>query len=189
MSSTQIKFQKKQYNPLTDNTAGVITFDTTTKTIYVGGVRYSTTGTLSQIIGYSTHTANYTSGSFGYFTTSDFINSISDVDNSYSLVDFNQTAVGVTGATITMPVNFPVVSSNQTKGGENIHYICLKNTSSSTLSITIDPQPSQTMYVTGDLSTITLQPNKCVEISIKVLNDNWVVSKSGILPLIQKTVQ
>jgi hypothetical protein len=166
-----------------------VTFDTTTKTIYVGGVRYSTTGTLNQIIGYSTHTANYTSGSFGYFTTSDFINSISDVDNSYSLVDFSHSATTITGTTINVPINFPTISSNQTKGGENIHYIMLKNTSLSDLTITIDPQPSYTMHITGDLSSFVLPSNKCVEISVKVLKDNWVILKSDILPLIEKTVQ
>lgn len=41
MSSTQLRFKKKEYNSSTDASEGIIVFDKNTKSIFVGGVRYS----------------------------------------------------------------------------------------------------------------------------------------------------
>lgn len=41
MSSTELKFKKKQYNQETDSGEGVIVFDNSTNKIYVGGICYS----------------------------------------------------------------------------------------------------------------------------------------------------
>ena len=137
---------------------------------------------LTQTKNYTSNSAFYTNGSFTYFNSSDYITSISSVNNSYTLVEFDNTSVTTTGTSISIPFNFPTVSGDLI-GNENIHYFLLKNISNSNITLTLVPQPSEIISIIGNLTPMTLQANNGIEISIKVMNDNWIVSKSMEMPI------
>ena len=50
---TEVKFRKKEFNLSEDSTSGVIVFDTTSKSIYVGGDRFSRPETITQLKKYT----------------------------------------------------------------------------------------------------------------------------------------
>ena len=137
---------------------------------------------LTQTKNYTSNSAFYTNGSFTYFNSSDYITSISSVNNSYTLVEFDDTSVTTTGTSISIPFNFPTVSGDLI-GNENIHYFLLKNISNSNITLTLVPQPSQVISIIGNLTPMTLQANNSIEISTKVMDNNWIISKSMEMPI------
>ena len=137
---------------------------------------------LTQTKNYTSNSAFYTNGSFTYFNSSDYITSISSVNNSYTLVEFNDASVTTTGTSISIPFNFPTVSGDLI-GNENIHYFLLKNISNSNITLTLVPQPSQVISIIGNLTPMTLQANNSIEISTKVMDNNWIISKSMEMPI------
>ncbi|WP_296864525.1 leucine-rich repeat domain-containing protein [uncultured Methanobrevibacter sp.] len=140
---------------------------------------------LTQTKNYTSNSAFYTNGSFTYFNSSDYITSISDVNNSYTLVEFDDTSITTTGTSINIPFNFPIVSGDLT-GNENIHYFLLKNISSSNLNVILVPLVIQSVCTIGDLTPITLHANNSIEISTKVMDNNWIISKSMEMPITQQ---
>ena len=140
---------------------------------------------LTQTKNYTSNSAFYTNGSFTYFNSSDYMTSISSVNNSYTLVEFNDASVTTTGTSINIPFNFPTVSGYLV-GNENIHHFLLKNISNSNITLTLVPPIIQSVCIIGNLTPITLQSNNSIEISTKVMNDNWIISKSIEMPITQK---
>ena len=140
---------------------------------------------LTQTKNYTSNSAFYTNGSFTYFNSSDYMTSISSVNNSYTLVEFDDTSVTTTGTSINIPFNFPTVSGDLV-GNENIHHFLLKNISNSNITLTLVPPIIQSVCIIGNLTPITLQANNSIEISTKVMNDNWIISKSIEMPITQK---
>lgn len=182
MSSTQVKLKKKQYNQSTDSGAGVVVFDTTSKQIFVGGKSFSTNvKSFTQMFNYTNSSSYYVSGAFNYFSNAAYRNSFVNVDNSYSLVVFDNSAVNRTGTTINVPITLPLMTNNPYQGGENVHYFTILNTTSSNITITIVPTPLQNMTVIGDLTAVTLGYNECIEFSVKVLSGYWAISRSATL--------
>ena len=50
---TEVKFRKKEYNTLEDSISGIVVFDTASKSIYVGGDRFSRPETITQLKKYT----------------------------------------------------------------------------------------------------------------------------------------
>jgi len=182
---TKVKFKRKGFNLSEDSNPGVIVFDTKSKSIYVGGDRFSRPETITQSKKYTSDQTYYDTGMFSYFGSNDYINKITNTNNSYTLVEFDSTAVAITGTEIEIPINFPS-KNNNSFGNEYIHYFLLKNISSSDLTITLVPPTIQSVCIIGDLTPITLHANNSIEISTKVMNDNWIISKSIEMPITQK---
>lgn len=187
MPNTSVVFKKKQYNSNSDNTAGTIVFDSTTNTIWMGGVQYSQIPNKTKSTIYTSFDGQYLSqGSLNYFGTNDFINSLgNNIDNSYNFIVINQSLINTINDGFSVSVRLPVVSTPYI-GGENIHYFLFYNTTQNLINIaTITPTPEQQNTVTllGDKDNINISAGTAIEISIKVVGEYWIITRSNELTL------
>ena len=125
------------------------------------------------------HILHFNSKTLKYLSDVDWLNTLgTDADTTLT----RDGMAKATGTSISIPFNFPTVSGDLI-GNENIHYFLLKNISNSNITLTLVPQPSQVISIIGNLTPMTLQANNSIEISTKVMDNNWIISKSMEMPI------